>query len=220
MLPDIKIIVMENDIIASESFSSGGKHYFLDFKIARNNSNYIRITRSDSQPDGSYKRTSISVWEEDFYVLIGCFSSLFTSVAYRGVPEETVQDMYADRQERKARGIRSWAPEKRPREKMLEQGPVSMKNSELLAMLIGSGTPNETAVALAERILESVGGDLLALSKLDLKGLCRFSGMGIAKSSSVMAAMELAKRMYPMLNVKPVKTMRIASGAYLPSVGH
>jgi len=211
---------MENNIIATETFSSAGKHYFLDFKIAKNNSNYIRITRSDSQSDGSYKRQSVTVWEEDFHVLIGCLSSLFISAAYHGEPEQTVQDMYRTNNQERNKGIKSWAPGKRPREKMLEQGAGSMKNSELLAMLIGSGTPNETAVALADRILNSVEGNLIRLSGLDIKSLCRFSGMGVAKSSSVMAAMELAKRMYPMLNVKPVKTLRIASGAYLPSSGN
>jgi DNA repair protein RadC len=215
-----KTIDMKNDIIASESFSSAGKYYFLDFKIARNNSNYIRITRSDSKPDGTYERSSLSVWEEDLPIFIACLSSLFITVEYVGKPEETVQDMYQNKQEKRDKGIKSWAPEMRPREKMLEQGPTLMKSAELLAMLIGSGTPNETAVSLAGKILDSVGGDLLALSKLDIKSLCRFSGMGIAKASSVMAAMELAKRMYPMLNVKPVKTMRIASGAYLPSHGN
>lgn len=206
---------MENNIIATETFSSAGKHYFLDFKIAKNNSNYIRITRSDSQSDGSYKRQSVTVWEEDFHVLIGCLSSLFISAAYHGEPEESVGDIYRSNKEKRERGIKSWALELRPREKMIERGASEMKSSELLAMLIGSGTPNETAVALAERILESVEGNLITLSKLDLKSLCKFSGMGVAKSSAILAAMELAKRMYPILNVKPVKTLRIASGAYV-----
>jgi DNA repair protein RadC len=65
------------NILASESFSCGSRHYFLDFKLARNNCNYISITRSDAQPECSYRRQSIAFFEEHFHVLIGCLSSLF-----------------------------------------------------------------------------------------------------------------------------------------------
>lgn len=95
-----------------------------------------------------------------------------------------------------------------------------MSDGELLAMLIGSGTPNETAVDLAGRILESVDNSLLKLSELELADYCKFNGMGTAKSCSILAAMELAKRIYPMLNVVPVKKVRVASGAAMrPAVG-
>lgn len=209
-----------NNILASESFTYGSRHYFLDFKIARNNSNYISITRSDSQPDGSYSRQSIIFFEEHFHVLIGSLSALFRTVAYQDEQEVTVQDLYGRNVERRASGIKSWEPELRPREKMLEQGRDTMANAELLAMLIGSGTPRETAVDLAGRILDSVGGNLLKLSDLELADFCQFAGMGVAKTCSILAAMELAKRMYPMLNVVPVKKVQVASGAGIrPAIG-
>lgn len=63
-----------HNILVSESFSCGGIHYFLDFKFARNNSNYISIPKSDSQSDGSYSRKSIAFFEEHFHMLIGCLS--------------------------------------------------------------------------------------------------------------------------------------------------
>lgn len=204
---------MKNEILASESFYSAGRHYFLDFKLARNNSNYICITRSDSQSDGSYLRQSVRIFEEDFHMLIGCLSSLFRTAAYQDEQEVTVQDLYGRRVEMRANGIKSWEPGLRPREKMLEHGRESMSNAELLAMLIGSGTPHETAVDLAGRILESVGGNLLKLSDMQLDDFCRFAGMGVAKSCSVLAAMELGMRMFPMLNVVPVKKVRVSSGA-------
>lgn len=209
-----------NNILASESFSCGSRHYFLDFKLAGNNSNYISITRSDSQPDGSYQRQSIIFFEEHFHVLIGCLSSLFRTVAYQDEQDVTVQDLYGRNVERRASGIKSWEPELRPREKMLEHGRDTMGNAELLAMLIGSGTPRETAVDLAGRILDSVGGNLLKLSDLELADFCRFSGMGVAKTCSILAAMELAKRMYPMLNVVPVKKVQVSGGAGIrPAIG-
>lgn len=201
-----------HNILASESFSCGSRHYFLDFKLARNNSNYISISRSDAQPDGSYRRQSIAFFEEHFHVLVACLSSLFRTMAYQDEQDVTVQDLYSRNVERRANGIKSWEPELRPREKMLERGRNTMSNAELLAMLIGSGTPHETAVDLAGRILDGVGGNLLKLSDLELADFCRFAGMGVAKTCSILAAMELAKRMYPMLNVVPVKKVQVSSG--------
>jgi len=212
---------MKNDnILASENFCCGSKHYFLDFKIAKNNSNYICITRSDSQPDGTYQRQTVTVFEEDFHVLIGCMSSLFRSAAYKDEHEVSVQQMRVQAADKLVNGIKSWEPELRPREKMLEQGTAVMSDAEILAMLIGSGTPSETAVDLAGRILGSVDNSLLKLSELELANYCKFNGMGTAKSCSILAAMELAKRIFPMLNVVPFKKVRVASGAAMrPAVG-
>lgn len=211
---------MKNKILASESFCSAGRHYFLDFKLARNNSNYICITRSDSQGDGSYLRQSVRIFEEDFHMLIGCLSSLFRTAAYQEEQEVTVQELYGRMAQKRVNGIKSWEPGLRPREQMLEHGRESMSNAELLAMLIGSGRRHETAVDLAGRILDSVGGNLLKLSEMKLDGFCRFAGMGLAKSCSVLAAMELGMRMFPMLNVVPVHKVRVSSGAGIrPAVG-
>ena len=79
---------------------------------------------------------------------------------------------------------------------MLAWGCPAMSGAELLAMLIGSGTPNETAVSLAERILARAEGKLHGLLKLGHAELCRFPGMGLAKASAILAAMELARRIY------------------------
>jgi len=147
-------------------------------------------------------------------------SSLFRTVAYYDEQDYSVKDLCIQNQQKRFKGIKSWEPELRPREKMLEQGCELMSNAELLSMLIGSGTPRETAVDLAGRILDKLDGDLVKLSELGLEELCAFAGMGAAKSCSIMAAMELGKRMFPMLNMVPVKKMRVANGAGLrPSVG-
>ncbi|MFI5452247.1 DUF3276 family protein [Pedobacter sp. UC225_61] len=64
---------MESNILASEQFSTGKRHFFLDFKLAANNTNFIQITRSDEQADGSFRRNHVNVFQEDFPRLIRGF---------------------------------------------------------------------------------------------------------------------------------------------------
>ncbi|PHS08451.1 MAG: hypothetical protein COA88_06925 [Kordia sp.] len=90
--------------------------------------------------------------------------------------------------------IKNWSEEDRPREKLLAKGKVSLTNSELLAILIGSGNRNESAVALCKRILASVGNNLKALSKLSVSQLQEFKGIGEAKAISIVAGLELGRR--------------------------
>lgn len=91
--------------------------------------------------------------------------------------------------------IKDWAEEDRPREKMLLKGVASLSDAELLGILIASGNKNETAVELAQRILHSVGNNLNALGKLEIKDLIKnFNGIGEAKAITIVAAMELGKR--------------------------
>jgi DNA repair protein RadC len=92
------------------------------------------------------------------------------------------------------RNIKSWAVEDRPREKMMQRGKESLTDAELLGILIGIGTRELSAVDLAKQILHSVDGDLNKLSKLSLKAITKFKGMGPAKAVTVMAALELARR--------------------------
>lgn len=90
--------------------------------------------------------------------------------------------------------IKAWAEEDRPREKLLTKGKQSLSDAELLAILLGSGSREETAVGLAQRILKSVENDLNDLGKRSIAELSKFKGMGEAKSISVIAAMELGRR--------------------------
>lgn len=90
--------------------------------------------------------------------------------------------------------IRFWAEDDRPREKMLHKGRGVLSNSELLAILIGSGTRKKSAVELAQEILNSCDNNLRKLSKITIPDLCKFDGIGEAKAVSIMAAMELARR--------------------------
>ncbi|MGQ0828162.1 MAG: RadC family protein [Bacteroidota bacterium] len=91
-------------------------------------------------------------------------------------------------------GIKSWAEEDRPREKLLDKGRHVLTEAELIAILIGSGNKNETAVALSKRILASTHNNLNELGKLNVTELMKFKGIGEAKAISIVAALELGRR--------------------------
>jgi DNA repair protein RadC len=90
--------------------------------------------------------------------------------------------------------INQWAEDDRPREKFLLKGKSSLSDSELLAILIGSGSRNESAVQLCQRILASANNNLNDLGKLSAQKLMQFKGIGEAKAISIAAALELGKR--------------------------
>jgi len=90
--------------------------------------------------------------------------------------------------------IKFWSEEDRPREKLLIKGKFSLTNAELIAILIGSGTASLSAVELSRQILQSVNNNLIELSKLTIKDLQKFKGIGEAKAISIVAALELGKR--------------------------
>jgi len=90
--------------------------------------------------------------------------------------------------------IKDWALEDRPREKLLYRGIGSLTDAELIAVLIGSGNSQETAVELSRRIMENVKNNLNELGKLNIENLKSFKGIGDAKAISILAAMELGRR--------------------------
>jgi len=91
--------------------------------------------------------------------------------------------------------IREWAEDDRPREKMLHKGSGSLSDAELLAIMIGSGNRDESAVELSRRILRECSDNLNELARLSISDLCkRFKGIGEAKAITIMAALELGKR--------------------------
>ena len=90
--------------------------------------------------------------------------------------------------------ITQWAEEDRPREKLERLGPQALSDAELLAILIGSGSPKEDAVTLMKRILCDCGNNLNTLGKKSIHDLCLYNGVGPAKAITIMAACELGKR--------------------------
>jgi DNA repair protein RadC len=90
--------------------------------------------------------------------------------------------------------IKEWAVEDRPREKMLAKGIRSLSEAELIAILIGSGNLEESAVEVSRRIMSSVNNNLNELGKKTIVDLQKFKGIGPAKAITIAAAMELGRR--------------------------
>lgn len=90
--------------------------------------------------------------------------------------------------------ITNWSEDDKPREKLMLKGKSVLSDAELIAILIGSGSRNESAVDLSKRILASVDNNLNALGKLSLSQLMQFKGIGEAKAISIIAALELGRR--------------------------
>ena len=91
-------------------------------------------------------------------------------------------------------GIKAWAEEDRPREKLSGQGRRALTDAELIAILIGSGSRNETAVELSKRVLHHYQNDLNKLGKASIADLCNFKGIGEAKAIAIIAALEIGRR--------------------------
>jgi len=90
--------------------------------------------------------------------------------------------------------IKQWNEDDRPREKMLSKGRQALSDAELIAILIGSGNRNESAVSLAKRMLKYADNNLNTFGKLSVEDLMRFKGIGEAKAISILTGLELARR--------------------------
>ena len=99
--------------------------------------------------------------------------------------------------------IKNWSEDDQPREKLLYKGKGALSDAELVAILIGSGSRNESAVALCKRILQQNNNQLHLLAKQSIQQLMQFKGIGEAKAITIVAALELAKR----LQLSDVKTL-------------
>lgn len=90
--------------------------------------------------------------------------------------------------------ITAWAEEDRPREKLLLKGRQQLSDAELVAILLGSGSRQESALSLAQRILKAVDNNLHLLGKQTCADLLKFPGIGEAKAVTIIAALELGRR--------------------------
>ena len=110
-------------------------------------------------------------------------------------------------------GIKLWAEADRPREKLLLNGRRHLTDAELIAILIGSGSRDETAVDLSKRILASCDNDLDLLGKVSVQDLSKFRGIGEAKAISIISALELGRRRKE-VNVRPFSKVAGSSDAF------
>jgi DNA repair protein RadC len=121
--------------------------------------------------------------------------------------------------------IKSWAEDDRPREKMILKGRYSLSDAELLAIILGSGSRDQSAVDLAKEMLFSVSNSLDVFGKKTLKELIKFKGVGEAKAISVLAAIELGRRRNDMdiskkIKVKSAQIVYEYLTPYLKDLGH
>ena len=117
--------------------------------------------------------------------------------------------------------IKSWAVEDRPREKLMLKGKTVLTDAELIAILIGSGSKDETAVALSKRILNTVNNNINQLASLSLEKLMQFKGIGEARAISIITALELGKRRhFEQVNVTPkITSSKTAFEIFQPIIG-
>lgn len=113
--------------------------------------------------------------------------------------------------------IKEWPEDERPREKAFRHGIASLSKAELLAILIGSGTVEDSAVALMKKVLASCGDSIAELSRRSVDDLCQFKGIGPAKAITIVAACELWKRRR---NDECVEPQRIQSSRNLYEYFH
>ncbi|MCX6312748.1 MAG: DNA repair protein RadC [Bacteroidetes bacterium] len=110
--------------------------------------------------------------------------------------------------------IKEWAEDDRPREKLLLKGRSALSDAELIAILIGSGNRNESAVDLSKRILNTAENNLEKFSRMGISELKRFPGMGEAKALSILAALELGRRRNANITGEDSMKIRSSNDAY------
>lgn len=104
-------------------------------------------------------------------------------------------DIQRDMEEKKHLTVKEWANEDKPREKMILHGKKELTNAELIAILLRSGVTGKSAVDVAKDILYMAGNRLTTLSRLEYSQLASVKGLGTAKATTLLAALELGWRM-------------------------
>jgi len=117
--------------------------------------------------------------------------------------------------------IKNWSQDDQPREKLSYKGKSALSDAELVAILIGSGNRDESAVGLCKRILAQVDNNLNALGKLSIKQLTEFKGIGEAKAITIVAALELGRRrrLEGVLDRKQITSSRTVFELMQPTLG-
>ena len=123
-------------------------------------------------------------------------------------------ELQADMEEKKYLTVKDWANEDKPREKMLLHGKKELSNAELIAILLRSGVPGKTAVDVAKEVLALAGNRLIALSQLDYSRLAAVKGLGQAKATTLLAALELGWRMQGELSDPKVLILKDSKDLY------
>ena len=176
----------------TEAFPSGPmRHYFFDYKQGAMGHLFVQLTCSEKLREGGYHRNKIIFFERDLPLVVQALASLCHHAAHLKI-DVPMQDLV---EPGRRKPIPFWDPVIKPRERLIAHGALALSDSELLAMLIWSGTTKETAVDLAERLLRAFGG-LAGISGATYRQLSKFSGLGLAKCSAILSAIEIAMRLF------------------------
>jgi DNA repair protein RadC len=116
--------------------------------------------------------------------------------------------------------IKAWAEEDKPREKLMLKGRQALSDAELMAIILGSGNSKQSAVELAQTLLNAYNNSLHKLGKVSVKDLCAFHGVGPAKAISIIAALELGRRRQtePVEELPKVQSSQMAFNVFYPLV--
>ena len=184
--------------LATESFSHGRKHYFIDVKKAVNDTHFLLITSSEQLAnDPQYYRRTIRLWEEDLGEFVEALSMVLSRLAFGDLEnQKSVIEVVKD-----PKGVKALADYDRPREKLHALGARALKPEELLAILLCTGTTEVSVLDLCKKIMRSLQGEVSGLLEMTAEQLCGFPGIGVAKAATLMAALELGRRAY--LPAKP-----------------
>lgn len=117
--------------------------------------------------------------------------------------------------------IKDWALEDRPREKLLQKGINSLSDAEIIAIILGSGTRNESAVELSKKVLKSANNNLNELGKLGISDLTKLKGIGEAKAITIIAALEIGRRrkVADIMNKKKITSSNDVFEIFQPTLG-
>lgn len=179
--------------LASESFSHGRIHYFIDVKRATNNTHFVLITSSEQfRGDEKYYRRTIQLWEEDLAMFVEALTMVLGQLAHGQLPgQQTKLELVQD-----AKGTKGMPEYDRPREKLHALGAAALADYELLAILLCTGTSELSVLDLCKKIMRSVKHDPKRLLTKSAAELCKFPGIGAAKAATLIAALELGRRVF------------------------
>jgi hypothetical protein len=179
--------------LASETFSHGKKHYFIDLKKASNDTHFLLITSSERYEEDKFHRRTIQLWEEDLGFFVEALSMILSQLAYGELlSPEVKMELVKD-----PKGMKAIAEYDRPREKLHALGAASLSNAELLAILLCTGSSELSVLDLCKKIMRSVKDDPARLFSRTAEDFCKYPGIGVAKAATLLAALELGRRAFP-----------------------
>lgn len=178
--------------LASENFAHGKKHYFIDVKKAANDSHFLLITSSEQYGEGEYYRQTVQLWEEDLGMFVEGLSMVLRRLAHGDLAtSEPVMKLVKE-----VTGMEAVALEDRPREKLHVFGAGTLSNTELLAILFCTGSSELSVLDLCAKVMASISDEVTGLRAMTTEQLCAFKGVGAAKAATLLAALELGRRVF------------------------